>query len=77
MSSIPTFEQSFTHSINDAMKEAAIPLIDKAVEDIRKELLSRVNKMCAGIVEDNVSFERFGRDIRITVHLAKPNEKVV
>lgn len=65
----PAFAEWFRNKLLIEFKEAAEPIIQKAVKDYEAEVRKTVGKAAVGMLEEAYSIERFGRDLRITVRV--------
>ena len=63
----PEFTNWFSNNLLLAFKEAAEPIIQRAVKDYETEVRKIVGKAAVGMLEERYSIERFGQDLRITV----------
>lgn len=69
------FEKFFTTGLNEAMTEAAEPIIQKAIQDIEKEMREVMAKSLIAMVQNNFSIERMQNDIKIIVKQALPDAR--
>lgn len=54
-------------AIAEKIEELSRPLIDKAMQDLERQVRSHIGGLSAQIVSQ-LSYERMGTDLRITVH---------
>jgi hypothetical protein len=66
-------KQLLTH-LNQEMKEAAEPILKKALVDIENIMREKMAQRCISIIQNDFSIERMGNDIRIMVKQADTRE---
>ncbi len=65
-------EKMLFDEINKQMKEAAEPVLQRALAEIEKQMRERMARMLIAHIESDFSVERMGADLRITVRQAIP-----
>ena len=58
------------HHLNDAMLKAAEPIIQKALQDIEREMREKLAQKVIALLRNDWSVDRLGSDLRIVVHQA-------
>lgn len=58
--------------LNEAMLKAAEPILQKALKDIERQMRERMTAMLISYLEENLTIDRLGHDIRIMIKQAKP-----
>lgn len=53
--------------LNEELKACAEPYLEKALEDIEKQLRQKIGSIVIGLLEHSFSVERYGDDIKILV----------
>ena len=66
------FVKQLSKQIHEALLAAAEPIIEKAIDDTRKEMRKRLGAMVTGMLQDSYSIDRMGTDLRIIVSLKDP-----
>ena len=62
------FAAEFGVILKEKMLEAAQPILDKAMKDVEYELRKSLGGFVIGFIESSYSVERYGSEIRISVH---------
>jgi hypothetical protein len=67
------FKVHLLQSVNEAMKEAAEPVIEKALKEIEITMRETLAQKLISMIDSNISMERYGTDLRITIRQAEPS----
>lgn len=59
--------RALKESLNAAMLKAAEPAIQQALKDIERDMREKLAQRLIGLLEQNLSIERYGRDLRVTI----------
>lgn len=54
-------------ALNEGMLKAAEPIIQKALKEVEMEMRAKMASMLISYLDNQVSMERFGRDLRILI----------
>jgi len=65
------FIKELGSKLNESMTKAAEPIIQRALQDIEVEMRKQLANNLIGFIDSNMSFERFGSDIRILISQPK------
>jgi len=66
-------EKILFEAINKQMKEAAEPVLQKALADIEKQMRERMAAMLISHIQSEFSVRTMGHDLQITVRQAVPS----
>lgn len=58
-------------TLREGMLKAAEPIVQRALKDVEQEMRNQLAAMIAGQLEHGYSMERFGQELRISVHLLR------
>ena len=67
-----TFQKMMADQLNDGMREAAEPVIAKALEEIERTMRKQLASMVVALVDRSIQIDRQGENLRIVV-LHEPN----
>ena len=68
---IDMMAKTITEAVNESMLASAEPFIEKALKDIEIEMRKTCASRLIGLIESNLSIDRFGTDIRVTIRQVK------
>jgi hypothetical protein len=66
----PNFERVLLEGLNTHLRAAAEPVIQQALKDIEREMRERLAARLISLIETNVSFQRRGQEMVITLNHA-------
>lgn len=61
------FDVLLKEALNHAMLKAAEPIIQQALRDAEREMREKLAQRLIGLIEQNISIQRMGRDL--VIHL--------
>lgn len=64
------FIDHYHAALNEAMMKAAEPIIEEALAEVERTMREKLAASLISVMDTNVSFETFGRELRILI--AKP-----
>lgn len=62
-----SLQKSLVSELNQQMLEAAEPIIQEALKRIEREMRQALAARLIGLIESNMSVERYGMDLRIVI----------
>lgn len=70
-----SLQKSLVSELNRQMLEAAEPIIQEALKRIEREMRQALAARLIGLIESNMSFERYGTDLRIVIKQAQTEQQ--
>lgn len=70
-----SLQKSLVIELNRQMLEAAEPIIQEALKRIEREMRQALAARLIGLIESNMSVERYGTDLRIVIKQAQTEQQ--
>lgn len=67
---VDVFNELVGKYLDEEMKNAAQPILDKALQDIENKMRERMASMTIAFIKNDITIDRMGQDIRIIVKQA-------